>query len=189
MNMEYLDIRTEDGKVTGEVKERTQVHIDGDIHGTSHVWLVRHTDRENGRFDILLQKRAMTGDIYSGCYDISAAGHILAGNDYIDCAVRELEEELGIHAEASQMKFVGLNEGMMEAVAGGRQFKNHEVSAVYIYDEPLDDKDFRLQKEEVESVVWIDFDECKAKLHAGEIKNGIFESEFKMLEEFIRHRS
>ena len=26
---------------TGEVKERSLVHADGDIHGTSHVWIVR----------------------------------------------------------------------------------------------------------------------------------------------------
>lgn len=43
--MEYLDIRTENGELTGEIKERTQVHTDGDIHGTSHVWLVRYTDK------------------------------------------------------------------------------------------------------------------------------------------------
>lgn len=54
--MEYLDIRTENGELTGEIKERTQVHTDGDIHGTSHVWLVRYTDKNKKKFDILLQK-------------------------------------------------------------------------------------------------------------------------------------
>ena len=58
--MEYLDIRTENGELTGEIKERTQVHTDGDIHGTSHVWLVRYTDKNKKKFDILLQKRAAT---------------------------------------------------------------------------------------------------------------------------------
>lgn len=72
--MEYLDIRTENGELTGEIKERTQVHTDGDIHGTSHVWLVRYTDKNKKKFDILLQKRAATKDAYAGCYDISSAG-------------------------------------------------------------------------------------------------------------------
>ena len=31
----------------------------------------------------------------------------------------------------------------------------------------------------MESVRWIDFDECKNKLWTGEIRNCIFESEFK----------
>ena len=96
--MEYLDIRTENGELTGEIKERTQVHTDGDIHGTSHVWLVRYTDKNKKKFDILLQKRAATKDAYAGCYDISSAGHIPAGQDYLESAVRELEEELGIKA-------------------------------------------------------------------------------------------
>lgn len=86
--MEYLDIRTENGELTGEIKERTQVHTDGDIHGTSHVWLVRYTDKNKKKFDILLQKRAATKDAYAGCYDISSAGHIPAGQDYLESAVR-----------------------------------------------------------------------------------------------------
>ena len=97
--MEYLDIRTENGELTGEIKERTQVHTDGDIHGTSHVWLVRYTDKNKKKFDILLQKRAATKDAYAGCYDISSAGHIPAGQDYLESAVRELEEDLVIKAD------------------------------------------------------------------------------------------
>jgi len=30
------------------------------------------------------------------CWDSSAAGHVDAGEDYLACAIRELEEELGI---------------------------------------------------------------------------------------------
>lgn len=47
--MEYFDIRTPDGKVTGKIKERSLVHRDGDLHGTSHIWLVRKIQRMPGR--------------------------------------------------------------------------------------------------------------------------------------------
>ncbi len=53
--MEYLDIRTKDGKITGEVKERDKVHEDGDIHGTSHVWIA--LKNKEGQRELLLQKR------------------------------------------------------------------------------------------------------------------------------------
>jgi 8-oxo-dGTP diphosphatase len=182
--MEYLDIRTSDGKVTGQVKERTLVHQDGDLHGTSHVWIIRH--KENQRFDILLQKRAAGKDAYAGCYDISSAGHIPAGQDYRESAIRELEEELGIKAEPAHLKFIGMHDGMMEAEFYGKPFKNHELSAVYIYEEPVQLADFKLQAEEVESVMWIDFDECRQKLWTGEIRNCIFYDEFKMLEKAVR---
>lgn len=52
--MEMLDIRTPDGKATGVIKNRSEVHRDGDLHGTSHIWLIRKKD--NNKFDILLQK-------------------------------------------------------------------------------------------------------------------------------------
>ena len=58
--MEFLDIRDKNGNPTGEVKERSLVHADGDIHGTSHVWIVRKN--EKGSYDLLLQKRSENKD-------------------------------------------------------------------------------------------------------------------------------
>ena len=53
--MEYLDIRDKNGNPTGVIKERSLVHADGDMHGTSHVWIVKKN--EKGSYDLLLQKR------------------------------------------------------------------------------------------------------------------------------------
>lgn len=184
MRMEYLDIRTPDGKVTGEIKERTLVHTDGDIHGTSHVWLIRR--KQKGKFDILLQKRAATKDSYAGCYDISSAGHIPAGQDYLESALRELWEELGIKVEPEQLHFIGMHDGMMETEFYGKPFRDHEISAVYIYEDEVKDSDFVLQTEEVDSVAWMDFDDCRQQLWNGTIRNCIFYDEFKMLEQAIR---
>ena len=99
--MEFLDIRDKNGNPTGEVKERSLVHADGDIHGTSHVWIVRKN--EKGSYDLLLQKRSENKDAFPGCYDISSAGHLPAGQDYLSSALRELEEELGIKAKPEQL--------------------------------------------------------------------------------------
>ena len=41
---------------------------------------------------------------FPGCYDISSAGHISAGDEPLETALRELEEELGIKAEPEQLK-------------------------------------------------------------------------------------
>ena len=120
--MEYLDIRTENGELTGDIKERTQVHTDGDFHGSSLVWLVRYTDKNKKKFDILLQKRAATKDAYAGCYDISSAGHIPAGQDYLESAVRELEEELGYKADPVMLKLIRMQDVTMEAEFEGEQW-------------------------------------------------------------------
>ena len=42
--MEYLDIRDKNGHPTGVIKERSLVHAAGDMHGTSHVWIVKNLE-------------------------------------------------------------------------------------------------------------------------------------------------
>ena len=57
---------------------------------------------------MLLQKRSREKDAFPGCYDISSAGHIPAGDGFVESALRELEEELGIRAEPSELVRIGL---------------------------------------------------------------------------------
>ena len=59
----------------------------------------------------------------------------------------------------------------------GREFKNHEISRVYIYEEPIDIAELKLQKEEVEEVMWMDSEELLEKVRKGEIENCLFEDE------------
>lgn len=59
---ELLDLRKEDGSRKGETKERELVHRDGDLHGTSHVWLVRYRP---------------TGDLPTCCFRSGAPIRIL----------------------------------------------------------------------------------------------------------------
>ena len=98
--MEYFDIRTPDGKVTGKIKERSLVHRDGDLHGTSHIWLVRK-NTENA-WEVLLQKRSACKDSHPGEYDISSAGHVSAGDELMESALREMEEELIVNLKKSE---------------------------------------------------------------------------------------
>lgn len=159
--MEYLDIRTKDGKKTGNIKEREKIHEDGDIHGTSHVWIVRKN--EEGEYELLLQKRSANKDAYPGCYDISSAGHIPAGQDYLSSAIRELYEELGIKAQEEELVFLGIHEGYSEEIFYGKPFKNHEISYVYLYEQPIDITKLCLQESEVQSVKWMTLSKCYEK--------------------------
>ena len=88
---EILDIVDEQGRPTGQTVPRTVAHAEGIRHRTSHVWIVR---RHAGRIEVLLQMRCQAKDSFPGCYDISSAGHIPAGCDYVESALRELREEL-----------------------------------------------------------------------------------------------
>ena len=97
--MELFDVIDEDGNKTGQVKERGVAHRDGTLHSTVHIWIVR-PNRESG-YDILLQKRSECKDSNPGAYDISSAGHVSAGDELMESALREMEEELIVNLRKS----------------------------------------------------------------------------------------
>lgn len=130
--MEYLDIRDKNGNPTGVIKERSLVHADGDLHGTSHVWIVKKN--EKGSYDLLLQKRSENKDAFPGCYDISSAGHLPAGQDYLTSALRELEEELGIKAQSrnSFISWAYMKENVRKFFMENRLKTMRLVMSIYI---------------------------------------------------------
>lgn len=181
--MELFDVRTEDGKKTGVVRERGVAHRDGSPHGTAHIWVVRVNGRSG--YDVLLQKRSAMKDSYPGCFDISAAGHVAAGDDFLDTAVREIGEELGIKAAPEQLHFAGYHFGYCEDVFYKKPFRDSEVSAVYVFREPVEAEKLCLQKEEVESVCWMDYGECLDRVRQRTMPTCIYEDEFVMLGQFL----
>ena len=108
---------------------------------------------------MLLQKRALTKDSFPGRYDTSSAGHIQAGDEPLESALRELKEELGIHANPSQLEFAGTFKVQYEKEFHGKMFKDNEVAFVFVYLDAVDIKNVIVQEEELESVEWFDLDE------------------------------
>lgn len=157
---EYFDIRDWDGNRTGEMKERELVHRDGDIHGTAHVWVIR-SNKEIGRPEVLLQKRSREKDIFPGCLDVSAAGHLDAGEDFPEAAVRELKEELGLEVKPEELERLFLNQETVRQTFRGKKVYDREVSAVYVLVKDVPIEALCLQKDEVESVIWMDMKECR----------------------------
>ncbi len=177
--LELFDICREDGTPAGHVKERSMVHRDGDLHRTVHMWIVRR--RADGGVDVLLQKRSADKDSYPGCYDISSAGHMHAGDDFQVSAVREMEEELGIRVEFSDFQFVGFHHGNLTDTFWGEQFIDREVSAVYLYEKPIRIEQLKLQKSEVEEVRFFDYFEIQKRMQNKTLPNCIYQEEFRML--------
>ena len=50
----------------------------------------------NARGHLYVQKRTLTKDVFPGYYDPAAGGVVLAGEEYEQGALREVEEEMGI---------------------------------------------------------------------------------------------
>lgn len=176
--LELFDIVDENGDPTGETVERTLAHSQGIRHRSSHVWLLR---RRQGRVEILLQKRSRDKDSFPGCYDISSAGHIPAGVDYVSSALRELEEELGEKASLEELIYCGTRHIRYTETFYGKPFRDNQVSKVYLLWRDKEAEDFVLQKEEIEEVKWFDFYECMELVKKNAIPHCIMQEELDMI--------
>lgn len=183
--MEYLDIVDENGIPTGKVVDREKAHREGILHHTAHVWVVRC---RQGKVQILLQRRSENKDSFPGCYDISSAGHIPAGEDYAESAIRELKEELGICVKSEELIDCGFNRTSFENNFHGKTFRNSEISKIFLLWKDMDESDFTVQREEVDLVLWVDFDSCIDMIRENTIPNCIDIKELEMLWERIKER-
>ena len=154
--MEIFDICSEDGLPTGETAERSLVHHDGLLHRTAHVWITREMD---GRTQVLLQKRSMNKDSFPGQFDTSSAGHIPAGSEPRESALRELYEELGISAGPEDLEFAGNIRIRYDLSFHDAPFRDNEVVFIFHLRRNVDIADMKLQKDEVDEVRWFDIGE------------------------------
>ena len=169
----------EHGNITGMVVEREEAHRRGILHRTSHVWIVRE---KNGQLQILLQKRSEEKDSHPGCYDISSAGHIPAGEDFISSALRELKEELGYDAKPEQLIYCGQRQFEFQQTFHGKLFHDNQVSNVYLMWLDQEPEQFTLQKEEISEVRWMELKECIQKVKSNQIPNCIYLEELEMIQ-------
>ncbi|MGM9660345.1 MAG: NUDIX domain-containing protein [Faecousia sp.] len=176
--MERLDVVDENGIPTGEVVSRETAHAEGIRHRTSHVWLVRS---RGGKIQILLQKRCRQKDSWPGCYDISSAGHIPAGVEFVPSAIRELREELGVTAAPEELIFCGNRRICADGEFHGRPFHDRQYSRVFALWRDQEEADFSLQREEIDAVRWMDLEECLEAVKNNAIPHCIYPEELEMV--------
>lgn len=176
--MEFLDVVDENGIPTGETVERSVAHANGIRHRTSHVWLLR---KRPAGVEVLLQKRSDDKDSFPGCYDTSSAGHIPAGVDFEDSALRELREELGLTAEKSELNDCGLIRIKSDSVFHGAPFRDNQVSKVFYIWKDVEPEEMKLQESEVSGAVWMLLDECRRRVRDNTIQHCILPEELDML--------
>ena len=174
---EFLDIVNEKGLPVGQIVERDAAHLKGIWHRTSHVWLLR---RGKNDVQILLQKRAANKS-FPGCYDISSAGHIPAGEGFVISALRELKEELGISAKAEELICCGDRKIIWDDVFFEKEYHDRQYTRVFVLWKDLEESEFCLQREEVDSVCWMDLKQCLQGVAEGSFHNCIEMEELLMV--------
>jgi isopentenyldiphosphate isomerase len=140
MSQEYFDIYNEHMEHIGS-KPRSEVHKKGYWHKSFQCWFIC---KEGSEEYILFQKRHANKDTYPNLLDITAAGHLSAGETVKDAA-RELKEELGVAIDFKELTSVGvIREEKVEDSFIDREFGN-----VFIYNCSIPMEEFVLQADEV----------------------------------------
>lgn len=98
--MELWDLYDDDGNRTGKTIEREKSSF-----GNSENHLVVHIYIRNNNGEFLIQKRSMKKKMMPGIWDITG-GAVVYGENSIDGAIREVEEEIGILLKSDDLKLI-----------------------------------------------------------------------------------
>jgi isopentenyldiphosphate isomerase len=143
MEGEQLDVVTATG-VSVRSAPRNEVHQQGLWHQVFHCLVVRSGSPAR----VVLQRRHRSKAAFPGLLDLSATGHLAAGESPDD-GVRELNEELGLDATAADLRFVGVR---LLADDNGEGRNRERVHLYFMTDDrPLDR--YNPEPTEVESLV------------------------------------
>ncbi len=144
---EYLDILNKRGEKTGVSRSYKDAHREGLTHRTAHVWFL------NPKNELLLQKRSANKVAYPNHWDISAAGHVSAGQTSLEAAKRETKEELGLTLPDSAFEYLFTVEEYV--VLNNGTYVNNEFQDVYLVHEDTDLSSMNLAADEVSEVRWV----------------------------------
>jgi isopentenyldiphosphate isomerase len=156
---ELLDILDESGRPTGEVVPKSEAHRLGLWHRCFHCWIC---GSDPGGPYLLLQRRAATKDTWPNYLDVTAAGHLAAGEETLD-GLREVEEELGLRIAPERLVPLGTRR-IEQEISGGCDRELHEIFLAFDSTPP---GNLRLQKEEVDAVFRLELDDVQALYETG----------------------
>lgn len=165
--MENLDIVDEAGKIVGQAP-RNVVHRDGLLHREVHVWLYTKND------EIIFQRRAKDKDTFPGFLDASIGGHVDQGEEWIDAAMKELEEEAGIKAQSDDLTLIKKYRSYTYDLL--TKTKNDAFRRVYALPWNKDISDLRVEKGKATGFELIAIDKLRADYYE-DIIPGLVEDE------------
>lgn len=148
---DLLAIVDENDAVIGS-KTRREIHQQALRHRSVHILVFDSLGR------VCLQKRSIFKDVNPGAWDTSVAGHVDFGETYLQAALRELSEELGVNQPESLTPI-----GRIDASEGnGWEFV--EIFAIRHLGQLTPNLD------EIETLEWISREDLELRINAQDTK-------------------
>ncbi len=122
---------------------RHEVHSNHYWHRTAHIWVV------NSQGQVLVQKRSLFKDSSPGKWEAFFGGHLEPEVEYVDSAVREIQEELGLQVKPEELGFFKINKAE----------NSYEFQGVYIYHWDGNIKELEFEKDEIDHLEWRSIDD------------------------------
>lgn len=146
---EMIDTFDDQGRHLGPM-ERAEAHRKGLWHQVAHILLV--APRPDGPVAIL-QRRARTKKTFAGLVDLSATGHLAAGEQPRG-GVRELREELGVEVDPDDLFSLGVRRLVDDTPEG----VNRELVHVFVIARADPLHSYRPDPGEVDAVIEVPID-------------------------------
>ena len=158
---EYVDILADDLTIT-KTCLKSEAHKNGWLHPTVHIWF--YTDKG----EILIQKRAKNKSSFPNLWDVSVAGHIGAGEEVINSAIREIREEIGLSVLPKDLNKIGL---FKEKFVHDIDYTDNEIHHIYLAKLEIDIGLLRIQKEELSGIRLISIDDFESSINKSNSEN------------------
>ncbi len=134
--MEHWELFDRNGTPLGRKIRRGERLHTGEYHKVVHIWIVNSVDR------VLIQRRSKHRKLMPNVWAVTS-GSVIAGEDSLTAARRELGEELGIHLPETEFKSLG------------RLVRRNSLCDVWLVRRDIAVPDMRLQREEVSQARWV----------------------------------
>lgn len=147
---ELIDIFDENDNLVGQAM-KSEAWAKGLWHRGARVLIY------NKKGEIFTQLWSVAKELHPGKWDVGVAGHVGAGESYVDAALREAAEEAGINLRPDDLEFLMADtfennlDGMMEKVSTYTYFARFDGG----------ESEITIQEEEVQSFRFMEPDELE----------------------------
>jgi 8-oxo-dGTP diphosphatase len=122
-----------------EPQTRSLSHQQHLWHRCCHVYIVNSEQQL-----VLCQKRSMLKDNNAGLWEAFTGGHVLAGQSYVENALDEVKEEIGMDIHAEDLQFI------KEA----KDERHPQYLGIFKYEWAGDITSLKLEQDEVDDLKW-----------------------------------